>query len=354
MREKLISVIVPVYNDEKYINECIESIMHQTYANLEIVIVNDGSTDNTQLLCEEYAKKDRRINIVNKKNGGLVSAWKTGIDNTSDLSEFVVFIDSDDYISDEYINTMVKMQDETKVDMVVCSMTIKYTRHEIDVSNNIVEGYYDRTMLESKVFPELLYGGNFEKRAIHMSRSGKLINKKLIRNNSDYVEKCVTFGEDKNLIIPLTLECQSMLVINEKRCRYYYRYHEDSMLHGYDKNMLNSVLSVHDSLMRMCDERKLDEFRTQVVADFLADSIQTYKNELLNPKGLRQAIYNIEQLIHESLFIEAVNEVEWSHYSNLNVAIIHILSNYNFFNRYIMTAVLRCLKRVRIKKLSSK
>ena len=98
-----ISIIVPVYNIEKYISECIESIINQTYKNLQIILVDDGSTDKSGIICDEYARKDTRINVIHQKNGGLVSARKSGLRNVE--GEFVGFVDGDDYIEpDMYEN----------------------------------------------------------------------------------------------------------------------------------------------------------------------------------------------------------------------------------------------------------
>ena len=96
MKQEQISVIVPVYNGELYLKECIDSIRNQTYPNLQIIIVNDGSTDNTSVVCEQYARIDKRIQVVNKENAGLVAARKTGIEHAS--GKYIGFVDADDWI----------------------------------------------------------------------------------------------------------------------------------------------------------------------------------------------------------------------------------------------------------------
>ncbi|MGN0414937.1 MAG: glycosyltransferase family 2 protein [Agathobacter sp.] len=100
----LISVIVPIYNVEKYLKECVDSILNQTYKNLEIILVDDGSPDDCGRICEEYAKKDGRIKVIHKENGGLSSARNAGLDICT--GEYISFIDSDDYISEFFIEMM--------------------------------------------------------------------------------------------------------------------------------------------------------------------------------------------------------------------------------------------------------
>ena len=95
--QPLISVIVPVYNVEKYLEKCVESILSQTYQNLEILLIDDSSKDNSGKLCDDFAKKDSRIRVIHKENGGLSDARNHGIDNSN--GEWLTFIDSDDFIT---------------------------------------------------------------------------------------------------------------------------------------------------------------------------------------------------------------------------------------------------------------
>ena len=114
--DDLISVIVPVYNVGKYVGQCIESIINQTYKNLEIILVDDGSTDNSGKICDEYAKKDNRIKVIHKENGGLVTAKKVGINVAT--GQYVSIIDSDDSIKYDMYTKMFKIMKEYNVDFV--------------------------------------------------------------------------------------------------------------------------------------------------------------------------------------------------------------------------------------------
>ena len=114
----LISVIVPSYNVEKYISNCLDTILAQTYKNLEIICVNDGSTDGTGDIIAEYSKKDSRIKVISKKNGGLSSARNAGIDAAA--GEYVALIDSDDYISEKYCERLITLINEYGADIARC------------------------------------------------------------------------------------------------------------------------------------------------------------------------------------------------------------------------------------------
>lgn len=122
MEKDLISVIVPIYNVENYLDKCIKSIINQAYSNLEIILVNDGSTDSCLEKCEEWKKKDKRIVVINKKNGGLSSARNAGLDICK--GNYIVFIDSDDYIHPEMIEKLYNNSKKYNSDVSICNYYI--------------------------------------------------------------------------------------------------------------------------------------------------------------------------------------------------------------------------------------
>ncbi|HDT8136026.1 TPA: glycosyltransferase family 2 protein, partial [Enterococcus faecalis] len=117
---KLVSVVIPVYNVEKYVEKCLDSVINQTYQNLEIIIVNDGSTDNSLSVCQKKKLSDSRIKLINKENGGLSSARNAGIECAQ--GEFICFIDSDDWIELDYIEVLLNGMENTNVDISVIQM----------------------------------------------------------------------------------------------------------------------------------------------------------------------------------------------------------------------------------------
>ena len=112
---KLISVIVPVYNTEKYIEKCVMSILNQTYKNLEIILIDDGSTDNSPQICDSLAEKDNRITVIHQPNGGVSSARNIGLDNTH--GDYITFVDSDDYIEPNMIEFLSENIGDTNIAM---------------------------------------------------------------------------------------------------------------------------------------------------------------------------------------------------------------------------------------------
>lgn len=119
MSDLLISIIIPVYNVEKYLSRCIDSLISQSYKNIEIILVNDGSTDNSNLICEKYAKIDNRIKYIKKKNGGVSSARNIGLDNA--IGDYISFIDGDDYVENDMYEIMIDSAIKNNSNIVICN-----------------------------------------------------------------------------------------------------------------------------------------------------------------------------------------------------------------------------------------
>lgn len=132
---KLVSVIVPVYNVESYLKECVDSLIHQTYQNIEIILINDGSTDNSGQVCDQYCEIDKRISVIHKENGGQSDARNVGLDVA--VGDYIMFVDSDDFVADNYVELMLATMVSEQADIVCCgfSFTDEYGKVTVSVSN---------------------------------------------------------------------------------------------------------------------------------------------------------------------------------------------------------------------------
>lgn len=164
--DELISVIVPIYNVEKYLEKCVKSIQEQTYKNIEIILVDDGSPDNCGELCEKYARKDPRIKVIHKENGGLSDARNKGIDNAT--GKYIVFVDSDDYIEINYIELLYKAIIENKAEISQCGINkvgcnekiierIKYQNNQLKTGNGMIQDFYTKHLIENVVVWNKMY-----------------------------------------------------------------------------------------------------------------------------------------------------------------------------------------------------
>ena len=212
MGEK-ISVIVPVYNVEQYLERCVDSIINQTYTNLEIILVNDGSTDNSGKLCDELAKKDERIRVIHKENGGLSDARNRGIDEAE--SDLVGFIDSDDYIDSDMYEVLLKNLNNTDADLSMCAL--------YDVYNNTPEAQVankETWELSSEQAIKMV----MEAKILSVTAVNKLYRKSLF---SDLKFEVGKIAEDSCIMVKLLDKCKKIVATNEKK--YYYVHRENSI-----------------------------------------------------------------------------------------------------------------------------
>lgn len=221
----LISILVPVYNIERYIGLCLESIIKQTYSNLEIIIVDDGSTDRSGEICNLYAQKDCRIKVIHKKNGGLVTARKTAMQIAT--GEFIGYVDGDDYIGEDFYQTMLTTIQETGSDTVVAGFSRDLFGKTAKITNAVPCGVYEGEALED-LYSSMIAYGEFFRHGITTYLWNKLFKKEIINNHQLSVDERITIGEDGAVVYPALLKCKRISVIDN--CSYHYRQRDDSML----------------------------------------------------------------------------------------------------------------------------
>ena len=174
----MISVIVPVYNVAPYIERCIQSICQQTYRDIEIILVDDGSTDHSGEICDAYAGQDCRIKVIHKRNGGLVSARQTGLQVAN--GAFIGAVDGDDWIEPDYLMQMYMAQEKSGADIVTSSLFIDFGETSHKVKDNFTPGLYDC----ERLLPNLLYSGRFFEYGVQPHLVTKLFRKEILKKKT--------------------------------------------------------------------------------------------------------------------------------------------------------------------------
>ena len=238
--EDLISVIVPVYNVEKYLNRCIDSIINQTYKNLEIILVDDGSPDNCGKICDEYAKKDSRIKVIHKENGGLSDARNVGINIAR--GTYVGFVDSDDWIEEEMYEILYNNILKYNADLSTCNFirTAKNVKKSYN-KGNIIKIYtrgeylkkffkigtqecvyyawnklYRRELLSKEQYPVGLTSEDVEGTFKYLLKCEKVVTTKKICYNYFYNEKSITESNFSDKDLDLIKIWDDVLKISKK------------------------------------------------------------------------------------------------------------------------------------------
>lgn len=283
-----ISVIVPVYNKSIYLKECIDSILSQTYQNMELILVDDGSTDGSGEICDDYAGKDKRVHVFHQKNGGPTAAVMTGLREAS--GDYYTFIDSDDSVSKEMLQEMAECLIGQKGEVVCCNHVLEKQRETIPVIQPLKPGIYEGIKLQKEIKDRLL--GN-ENRIIPMSRCMKLCEKTIFDGNEKYYDVKIRMGDDFNLIYPALLN-SSRIVIMEQALFYHYRYVEDSIVHGYDPDIMDSIERWYQAVLRIVREKEVADGEAKLQKEYCYMLMYVMKNELRNPdKNYRQKICSI-------------------------------------------------------------
>lgn len=208
MKQRVIGVIVPVYKAEKYIAECIESILVQTYRDFHLILVDDGTPDDACRICDEYALKDPRITVIHQENAGVTRARARGVEEAADC-EFITFVDADDTIKKEYLETLI---------------------NDIDEETDIVMSYIDdnfrpsKSLVSTEVFVQML----LEDRSMSIAVWGKLYRRNLFTKYILDIPKEIRFSEDIIMNLRIAYSCGKNIKFQEKSL-YNYKYHPESI-----------------------------------------------------------------------------------------------------------------------------
>lgn len=236
--EELISIIVPVYNVRDYLYECIFSIMHQTYHNLEIIIVDDGSTDGSAQLCDELARMDERIKVVHKENGGLVSARKAGIKLAEGI--YVLNIDSDDWIEDDMVEQLLGLAVANDSDIVTSGYYAHFGEKAVEKADTLPEGNYNSDAEKYFLYHRLIT--NNGEIGINVPIWCKLVRTDLLKNIYLQMSDAIRMGEDAAFVYSCIALAKRITVSHEKY--YHYRVRENSISRSVSRSYYREINDV--------------------------------------------------------------------------------------------------------------
>lgn len=261
--KELISVIVPIYNVEKYLNRCIKSIINQSYTNLEIILVDDGSPDRCGEICDEWAKKDKRIKVIHKKNGGLSDARNVGIEIAQ--GEYLSFIDSDDYVHKDFIKVLYENCLKNNADISMCGFrqTDKDENINKEIKNENIRIIFSKDVLEKK-------------HNISCVAWNKLY-KKSIFNNIRYPKGKI--HEDVAVIYKI-MYYANKIVITDLELYFYFSAPESIMRSEFSKKRLDALEVIKDSY-KFFIENNEKSYAYFILRDYLDTILEFYKQSYL-------------------------------------------------------------------------
>lgn len=299
----LISIIVPVYNVEKYLNKCIDSIISQTYKNLEIILVDDGSPDNCGTICDEYADRDNRIKVIHKENGGVSSARNIGIKKSN--GNWIVFVDADDWIEESYCKNMLNTAMQNEADVVLCgyNRVVGNKIEKIDILKDTCK-YDSHEYLIKTLNPQTGFG--------FVSR--KIIKKDIIKEIEFDTE--IEVGEDALFNIMMSKNIKKAIVLDE--ILYNYRINENSVVKrfdvNYEKKYKKAMLKIKEHINKNGNQQEVLQNYYNFVAFHVMLIAVNYCYNPLNKEKNKIGI--MRKICNESEFKECIKK---SNYENISL-----------------------------------
>lgn len=304
----LISVIVPVYNVEQYLARCVDSVRNQSYRNIEIILVDDGSPDRCPELCEEFRQQDLRVKVVHKENGGLGFARNSGLDAAT--GTYVVFIDSDDWISPDHVENLYREAVRVNADAVIGSHTKitsngTVTPHPINVKQQVYEGAAVR---EEIVLPIIGADVSYPK-DVQLEPSSCMILYRMhviTENNIRFPSEKVAISEDMFFNVAFFSNASRVSVIDEKG--YYYFDNQASISRKYDTGRLKRTVRFYENMKCHLQKYGLEHdaaFRLE--RTFLMDIRVLLRMITLSDLSRREKYQEIKVVLDHALVQEVLN-----------------------------------------------
>lgn len=286
MQEPLISIIIPVYNTEKYLEKCLDSVLNQTYKNLEIICINDGSTDSSPDILQKYSEKDDRVKIINKKNSGVSHSRNVGIEQAN--GEWITFIDSDDYIENSLYEKFVTTLNNTKPFDIYVFNGVIVNENENPYNEKLQKffymsnwNYHENNLYVFKDCRNPFYG--------NLSVWNKIFKRQFLEEHNIRFKENTIF-EDQLFVIDTTIKAD-MFYLN-KEILYFYVQHPSSTMHTLKENVFQ-IFEIMNDIKTLLFEHNLYEYEKYV---FLQHKFNVYNYLLFRTeKSLRERFYGRAQ-----------------------------------------------------------
>lgn len=266
----MISVIVPAYNVEKSLSKCVDSVLNQTIRDFELIIVNDGSTDKTLEIANDYAKRDNRVKVINKENTGANFSRKVGFENS--VGDYISFVDADDYLEPGYLETLY-LAFEKDIDIVVCSYFIEYEKStkKIIFENEV---FHKEDLLTSFILPSICYIKSKDKYSFPKYDWMRMYRRELIKDDF-FISQKKYFAEDTFSQLYTLVRSKSVKVLNKPL--YHYVVFDDSLTNKYTRDLFKKLKLKNQYIFKFCMENNIvleEERKYYLMINSILDSIR--------------------------------------------------------------------------------
>lgn len=300
------SIVVPIYHVEKYLCQCINSILCQTYADFELILVDDGSPDNCPTICDEHAQKDSRIKVIHKVNGGLVSARKAGAELAT--GEYVVCVDGDDWLHEQCLATYYNIIKNDNVDLIISNAEYVFEDETQNRKSNLSyrKGAYQRKDIEDEIFPMLIQNEYAEYFA--PSVWAKAFRADLYKKTQLAVPDLIKIGEDGACTIPFVYNAKSMYITDA--VTYYYRQNISSMTKEKKAFNWSGPIWIHEHIQNQINLNEFN-FKQQLYRKTAHELFTVVVSQFNRNDSYRMIIKDIKDNLKNPIYAECVRKARF-------------------------------------------
>ena len=242
-----LSVIIPIYNSQNTLKKCVDSVLAQSFTDMEIILVDDGSEDDSLKICREYEQQDKRIVVFHKENEGLVAARKSGLSIAK--GEYIGFVDSDDFIdSTMYADLMVEA-DKNESDIVAGGVILDYPQYSKECYSLLPVGFYAREDLQTKIIPKMIVYSGFVNYGLIPGVVVKVFKKELLEKALPNVPNVIKIGEDLAITSYAVLQAKSLSIVQS--AAYHYVQGDASMIRAFSEKRFTDICNLYGCISKI-------------------------------------------------------------------------------------------------------
>ena len=246
-----LTVCVPVYNVESYLKQCVESILGQTYRDIQVILVDDGSTDASGRICNEFAQRDERVKVLHERNEGPIAARYAALKEAS--TKYITFVDADDWLDLHMYEDLIRLAKQTECEVVASGKKSYFSEGDIrDSYDQFEEGFYETERVQSDIVPYMIWNRGY---CLDPSLAVKIfLRKKILYQYERLIRDNFHYGEDMAIVYPLVMESQSVFITH--KAYYYHRQRKRNEVPGYiaDDEFFAKLLYLYQYLVNISKE----------------------------------------------------------------------------------------------------
>ncbi len=326
MMKETLSVIVPIYNVQNYLNQCIESILNQTYKELEIILVDDGSTDLSGSICDRFAQQDRRVKVIHKNNRGSICARYEGILQAK--SKYITFVDGDDWIKADAYENLMEIIIKRNVDMIAAGYIVYWEEVDWKESRDDLfdPGEYDKKMIQENIIPRMMWNDERNTWPISSALWNKIFKRDILLKVYDGLKNYrFHYADDAAVVYPYILEVEKIYLTHE--CYYFYRQRKRGDVATYIQNdfFFEDLFDFFKYLKSIFEKNKYKDVLIKQLEYFYITTVQNRKLKYFDTnrkgffhlfpfdkveKGSKIIIYGAGRVGHE--YYEQIKQLKYS------------------------------------------